>query len=144
MVFLTYQVCLQRRLIYWMGLLVFTSLSIICLMTPIDSAQDFQALGALRHGSGSAQYTGHINDTKGRSMTLDDTIMRNANIYANDLSLDESMCFEEFPAIFAEIDRAMEYTNRSKGIQSEDLDISWKKSGLVRAMIFDKKVSILR
>ena len=55
-------------------------------------------------------------------------------------SLTEERCDSAFPALFTEIERAVEYRKKVGIITQEDVDISWKDVEAVRAMIIDQQV----
>lgn len=49
-------------------------------------------------------------------------------------------CNSAFPDLYTEIDRAFEYRGDIGPIGPEDVNISWAKDGLVRALIMDQQV----
>ncbi|KAF1981029.1 DUF821 domain-containing protein [Aulographum hederae CBS 113979] len=62
---------------------------------------------------------------------------------SGDYGLSDEQCDLYFPDLYQEIDRAASYARDHGNISTDDLDISWKKDGLVRAMIHDRKLYIL-
>jgi hypothetical protein len=54
--------------------------------------------------------------------------------------LTSEQCDTAFSVLFTEIERAVEYQKKYREITPEDLDLSWKKDGAFRAMIFDQQV----
>lgn len=50
-------------------------------------------------------------------------------------------CDAAFPGLFTEIDRAVEYRKKVGKITPDDVDISWKDYGAVRAAIINQQVS---
>lgn len=66
-------------------------------------------------------------------------IARDARAYA----LTNSQCISAFPGLYAEIDRAVSYHKNIGLVTEEDLDITWTKSGAVKALIFDQQVRYL-
>ncbi|KAG9236164.1 DUF821 domain-containing protein [Amylocarpus encephaloides] len=57
--------------------------------------------------------------------------------------LNTEQCHAAFPGLFADIGRAMEYRKSSSNYMiEEDIDISWKQDGAVRAAILDQQLYI--
>ena len=54
--------------------------------------------------------------------------------------LNDWQCQAAFPQLYAELNRALAYRHAEGNITIEDLDISWRDRGLVRAMIYDREV----
>lgn len=54
--------------------------------------------------------------------------------------LTEAQCVSAFPGLYAEIDRAAGYRKNIGNVKKEELDISWKDDGAVRALIFEQQV----
>lgn len=54
--------------------------------------------------------------------------------------LSEDQCDAAFPGLYMEIERAVNYRKRVGSITIEDVDISWKDDGVVRAIIIDQQV----
>jgi hypothetical protein len=54
-----------------------------------------------------------------------------------------NQCDIAFPGLFAEIERGVQ-SQKSSGsnITTDDIDISWADSGVVRAMVFDQEVRV--
>ena len=65
----------------------------------------------------------------------------NPEKHAEDYGLDETQCDTAFPDMYFEIERAAAYWKQTRNITIEDVEVSWKASGLVRAMIYDRHVS---
>lgn len=59
---------------------------------------------------------------------------------SDDWRLSSEQCDEAFPGLFTEIDRAVDFQTKKGTVTPEDIDISWKKDGAVRAQIIDQKV----
>lgn len=57
-----------------------------------------------------------------------------------DYGLSDQQCDAAFPQMYAELNRAVAYTHAAGNITADDVDISWKESGVVRAMIYDRVV----
>ncbi|TVY17332.1 Protein O-glucosyltransferase 1 [Lachnellula arida] len=57
--------------------------------------------------------------------------------------LTAEQCDAAFPGLFTEIDRAIEYRNKIGKITPDDVDISWKEHGAVRAAIIDQQLYVL-
>lgn len=54
--------------------------------------------------------------------------------------LSSEQCDAAFPGLFTEIDRAVNFQKKKGRVTPEDIDISWKEDGAVRAQIIDQKV----
>jgi hypothetical protein len=61
---------------------------------------------------------------------------------ATNYGLNEWQCDSAFPGLYKEIERAVDYRRKVGHVTLGDVDISWKKDGLVRAMIYDRQVSV--
>ncbi|KAL9077608.1 MAG: hypothetical protein Q9157_003278 [Trypethelium eluteriae] len=62
---------------------------------------------------------------------------------AENYGLDDAQCDAAFPAMYFEIDRAAAWWRSIRDITLEDVDASWKASGLVRAMIYDHELYVI-
>jgi len=51
-----------------------------------------------------------------------------------------AQCYVTFPGLFADIERAIVYRKNSRSYIPEDIDISWKQDGAVRAAILNQQV----
>jgi hypothetical protein len=60
---------------------------------------------------------------------------------AGDHGLRTEQCEAAFPSLFQEIERAASYRKTVGRITLDDVDISWAKAGVVRAMIVKQQVS---
>lgn len=60
---------------------------------------------------------------------------------AENYGLDDKKCDAAFPDMYFEIERAAAFWNSIGNITIVDVDASWKASGLVRAMIYNRRVS---
>lgn len=60
---------------------------------------------------------------------------------AEDYGLDDGKCDAAFPDMYFEIERAATSWKQNRSITVEDVEVSWKATGLVRAMIYDGHVS---
>lgn len=58
---------------------------------------------------------------------------------AENYGLESNRCVAAFPGLFKEVERALSYWQDRK-IQLKDIDVSWKPSGIVRALIHDRRV----
>ena len=54
--------------------------------------------------------------------------------------LTAEQCGTAFPGLFSEIERAVAYRRAKGDITLSDVDTSWKKDGVVRALIIDQQV----
>lgn len=54
--------------------------------------------------------------------------------------LSHTECRAEFPSLFDELDRSAALRRRLGNVSIADIDLSWKPSGAVRAMIFNQQV----
>lgn len=57
--------------------------------------------------------------------------------------LTSQQCDMAFSVLFTDIDRAVDYQKKYGEITAEDLDLSWKKDGAFRVMIFDQQVCLM-
>ena len=57
--------------------------------------------------------------------------------------LSEQQCEVAFPALYEEVDRAVEYRRRVGNVTRDELDVGWRGDGIVRAMIHDNQLYIL-
>ena len=57
--------------------------------------------------------------------------------------LTDGQCEVAFPGYFDEIDRSVKHRNKRGSISEEDLDISWRRGEMLRAMIYDNQVLYL-
>lgn len=55
--------------------------------------------------------------------------------------LSEAQCDATFPGLWKELERAVEHRHKVGNITEKDVDISWRKQSMVRAMIYDRQVS---
>jgi hypothetical protein len=62
------------------------------------------------------------------------------NDWDHHYGLASSECDAAFPNWFKEIDRAVTLRKERANITRMDIDISWKESGAVRALIYNQKV----
>ncbi|KAL9096838.1 MAG: hypothetical protein Q9165_000802 [Trypethelium subeluteriae] len=62
---------------------------------------------------------------------------------AENYGLDDAQCDAAFPALYFEIDRAAAWWRSNRNITLEDVDISWKGSGMVRAMIYGHQLYVI-
>ncbi|KAK0112703.1 hypothetical protein ONS95_014440 [Cadophora gregata] len=60
-----------------------------------------------------------------------------------DYSLTADQCNIAFPGLYAEIERAVAYRKKIGRLSPEDVDISWSKEGLVRALISDQQLYVI-
>lgn len=56
------------------------------------------------------------------------------------IRLSSEECHAEFPGLFAEIDRSVALRNEIGNVTLADIDLSWKKDGAVRVLIYNQKV----
>lgn len=82
-----------------------------------------------------------FEEPKGSSIhkTWEFTAARDARVYG----LTTEQCDSAFPGLFAEIKRAVTYQKNTRQITPDDIDISWKENGAVRALIIDQQVCSL-
>ncbi|CAG8976264.1 hypothetical protein HYALB_00009439 [Hymenoscyphus albidus] len=62
---------------------------------------------------------------------------------AQNWGLSSQQCSDQFPGLFTEINRAVAFQKQKGVVTPEDIDISWKDDGAVRAQIIDQKLYIL-
>ncbi|KAI9656223.1 MAG: hypothetical protein M1821_004886 [Bathelium mastoideum] len=62
---------------------------------------------------------------------------------SGDYGLSDWQCQAAFPQLYAELNRALAYVHIEGNITIEDVDISWKERGLVRAMIYDRVLYVI-
>ena len=60
---------------------------------------------------------------------------------AGNYGLSTEQCHAAFPGLFQELERAASYRKTVGRITLDDVDISWTKAGVVRAMIVEQQVS---
>ncbi|KAL9078988.1 MAG: hypothetical protein Q9157_002087 [Trypethelium eluteriae] len=60
-----------------------------------------------------------------------------------DYGLSDSQCDAAFPQLYTELHRAVAYTHTGGNITVDDVDISWKEGGVVRAMIYNRELYII-
>ncbi|KAG8624860.1 hypothetical protein KVT40_007927 [Elsinoe batatas] len=61
----------------------------------------------------------------------------------DNFTFSQDTCQRNFPNLGVEIERGIVYSKSHGGVTVEDLDISWKESGLVRAMIYQRKLYVI-
>jgi hypothetical protein len=62
---------------------------------------------------------------------------------AGNYGLSTGQCDAAFPGLFQELERAASYRRTLERITLHDVDLSWTKEGVVRAMIVEQQVSQL-
>ncbi|KAF2399558.1 hypothetical protein EJ06DRAFT_511716 [Trichodelitschia bisporula] len=62
---------------------------------------------------------------------------------ARDFGLSDEQCDAAFPDFYEEIDRAVELHRSLGNITIDDLDMSWRRDEMLRAMIFDRQLYII-
>ncbi|KAJ9628499.1 hypothetical protein H2203_002398 [Taxawa tesnikishii (nom. ined.)] len=67
----------------------------------------------------------------------------NASRHANDFTFTEQQCDAAFPALYHEIDRALDYWGENGGVRAENIDLSWSKLGAIRALIYNKQLYVI-
>jgi hypothetical protein len=60
---------------------------------------------------------------------------------AGNYGLSTEQCHAAFPGLFQELERAASYRKTVGRITLDDVDLSWTKAGVVRAMIVEQQVS---
>jgi hypothetical protein len=60
---------------------------------------------------------------------------------AGNYGLSTEQCHAAFPSLFQELERAVLYRKTVGQITLDDVDLSWTKAGVVRAMIVEQQVS---
>jgi hypothetical protein len=62
---------------------------------------------------------------------------------AMNYGLTEAQCDAAFPGLWNELERAVDLRRKVGNITEKDVEISWRKQSMVRAMIYNRQVSRL-